>query len=175
MTARLVDPQDVIRCAPVGSCVYSLARIDAGAEEVDFLIREETARVQAWQSPAIEFRMAVLEERGVLLVPVMIRVGVELYECWINHHAEDAKTSRVLGTLAIQERLVLHCWGDAGARIRSLAVSNPHGATWAEAAHRCAAAPPWSMRAFDVARDAVYRRHPTVMQLWSALGEGRTG
>jgi hypothetical protein len=121
----------------------------------------------AWQAPAIELRMAIIEERGVLLVPVLIRVGAELYECWINHHA-DPQTQRVLGTLAIQERLVLHCYGEGG-RARSLAVSNPHGAFFAEAARRCASVPPWGMRDFDAARERIYRKHPTVKKLWGSL------
>ncbi len=164
----LVSAEDLIRRAPVGFCLYSLSRLDAAPEETDFLIREETARIQAWRSPAIEFRSGAITEEAVVLVPILIRVQDELYECWVNHWAE-ANSQRVLGTLAIQERLVLHCFGDEGTRIRSLRVSNPHRAFFAEVSRTCATAAPWSMPAFDAARERLYTRHPSVRDLWNAL------
>lgn len=169
MSGPLVSAEDLIRQAPLGACLYSLSRIDADAEEVDFLVREETARVFAWHQPTIEFRMGLLAEGPVLLVPILIRVERELYECWVNHHAPEEQFRRVLGTLAIQERMVLHFYGQDGGRVRSLRVSNPHRAFFAEAARRCAEVIPWGMPAFDAAREAVYRRHPTVKDLWRVL------
>lgn len=177
MTGPLVSAETMIRRGPIGVCLYSLSRLDAGAEEVDYLIREETARVRVWRSPDVEFRPSVIgrkvprpDARIVLLVPILIRVGGELYECWVNHWA-DLKTQRVLGTLAIQERLVLHFYGDSGDRLRSLAVSNPHQAFWAEAARQCASSLPWSMPEYDAAREEVYAEYPTVGALWKTMSQ----
>jgi hypothetical protein len=169
MSAPLVHPEDVIRRAPVGSCIYSLTRLDTSPEEVDFLIREETARIEAWENPPIELRSANMDQGGVILVPILARVGEDLYECWVNHYAEEVRFRRVLGTLAIQERLVLHFYGDQGELVRSLRVSNPHRDFFAEAARRCEATAPWTMQEFDTAREAIYRWHPSVSDLWRAL------
>jgi hypothetical protein len=166
------DPLQVIGQLPPGAALYARQRLDAGAWEVVWLVREESARIDRFgPHPAVEFRAGVIQQDTVLLIPVLLRIGssapLSLYETWIN--AYDPQGFEALGDLAIQPRLVVHLFGDTRQRERSLAVPNRRHAFFRQAIAQVQATAPWDMAAFDVAREALLRQYPTVEALWQAL------
>lgn len=172
--ASRTNALSVLRQIPPGSALYEREQIDHGAWEVAWLIREESARIaQLGPSPDIEFRAAAIEHNGVLLIPVLVRVGPEhqesIYETWINAQQPEQAGMQVLGELAIQPRLVVHLYGDGCRRVRSLRVSNPHQAFFREVLSTLRERPAWSMAEFDDAREQIYQQYPSVSDLWKGL------
>ena len=160
---------EFIKGAPPGSCIYTLVQTQDGLEETAFLIREQSGIIaDLGRAPAVHIRAGLVTQSNVLLLPVCLRVSGELYEMWINYHAEGTRPA--LEALAIQEQLGLHFFDDAGQVARSLVVPNQIQAFWRDAIRRCARLPPWSMRAFDAAKASLYAAYPRPQALWQALG-----
>ncbi len=100
--------------------------------------------------------------------PLLIQVSGELYETWMNYHAEVCLPA--LACLALQEEISLHFFDDRSARAKVIAVPNQLRTFWRDTMRRLAKSPPWSLAAFDVARDRVLAMCPTVSDLWRSLG-----
>jgi len=164
----IISAEEAILQAPPGACVYAMTRLERGADEVALLIRERSGIIaDLGRAPRIEIRASLIREADVYLIPLLTCIEGELYETWINYHAEGGR--QAVECLAIQDHLTIHLYDDDRHRARSLAI--PHHLTefWREAARLLAPSPPWSMAAFDAARERVYRRYPTVQALWDAL------
>jgi len=169
---QIIDPIELLRTMPPGSALYARERIDTGAWEVAWLVREETKRIQALgKSPAVSFRAGLWPFDNVMLIPVLVQVGPEtpetIYESWINVHATGQQNP--LEDLAMQPRIVVHLYGDACQLVRSLTVSNQLQMFAREALLKLRDGQPWSMQAFDAAREEIYAKHATVWDLWQAL------
>lgn len=174
--ADLADPLAVIRTLPPGSALPARLQLGAGWE-MAWLIREEDLRIrQLGKGPEVEFRARLMIEPAggtrVGLVPVVVRVGPQqkenLYESWLNERA--AVDYSILDLLAAQPRITLHIYGDR--EQRRLAVRNSLASFAQTAAAEIRRLPPWLMGDFDQAREGIYRRHPSVLTLWSALKNG---
>lgn len=168
------DALTLIRQAQPGTALYGREQRDAGAWEVAWYIREESARIaRLGAGPAIEVRAGAIEQAGITLIPVLVRIGAvhpeSIYESWLNAHQPETAGLAALGDLATQPQLAVHLVGDRGAIERSLAVGNRLQGFAREVLTQLRTQPPWSMAAFDAAREEVYARHPTVHALWLAL------
>lgn len=165
------SPEEGIKQAAPGACTYAVAQAGHTPEETVFLIREQSGIIaELGRAPTIHVRAGLIVESGVLLLPVLIKVSGELYETWMNYHAEVCPPA--LACLAIQEQIGLHFFDDRGVRARAIAVPNQLQAFWRDTLRTLAQAPPWSMAAFDAARERVYATYPTVRDLWHALRQG---
>lgn len=169
------EPLTVLNQLPPGSAIYSREQIDGGAWEIAWLVREDTGRIQKLgPAPAIEFRAGGIEQSGVLLFPVLVRVGKDhresIYETWINAHAVGQPNP--LDTLLVQPRIVVHLYGDRCELVRTLQVTNLLQPFPRQALDKLSEYPPWSMSAFDRARELTYRDWPDVSALWQALQKG---
>lgn len=168
----MVDPLDVLRRMPPGSALYS-REILSDRWEVAWLIREETKRIkQLGDNPEIEFRAGVIYQNNIALIPVLVRIGPgtheNIYETWINiHQPEDG--FRYVRDLSTQDRIVIHLYGDRCKLERSLKVSNQLEIFSQNIAFLHGTAP-WSMSAFDTAREKIYEKYPDVVSLWNSLG-----
>lgn len=170
------DAVSVLRAMPPGMALYTREQIDRGAWEVAWLVREETGRIEGLgPHPEIEFRAGAIEQDGILLLPILLRVGPftadSVYETWMNAHQPERAGQLAIGDLAIQPRLVVHLYGDDCRLVRSLRVGN-HLQVWArKALSRVTTDPPWTMSAFDEAREQIYARYTRVVDLWNGMGE----
>jgi hypothetical protein len=162
------SPEEGIKQAAPGACADAVAQVANAPEETVFLIREQSGIIaELGRAPAVHVRAGLIVESGVLLLPVLIKVSGELYETWMNYHAEVCPPA--LACLALQEQIGLHFFDDRSVRARVIAVPNQLQAFWRDTLRTLAQAPPWSMAAFDAARDRVYASYPTVPDLWHAL------
>lgn len=168
------DALTLIRSAPAGMALYGRERIDSGASEVAWYLREESARIAALGvGPEIEVRGHVIEYARVLLIPILIRIGEErqenIWETWLNAQQPENAGIDALSDLSTQPRLVLHFVGDSGAIDRSLTRSNAIQSLARDVLVRLGRYPAWSMEQFDAARDRIYTRYPSVLDLWRAI------
>lgn len=168
------DALTVIRDAPPGTALYGRERIDTGASEVAWYLREFSERIsQLGVGPAIEIRGNVIEYAHVLLMPILIRVGEErqehIWETWLNAQQRENAGIDALSDLAIQPRIVVHFVGESVTIERSLTRSNPLQSLARDVLARLVRYPEWSMVQFDAARWRIYARYPTVLDLWRAL------
>lgn len=171
--SRSTDPLVFLLERPHGSACYSRIQVDGGPWEVAWLLREEAKRVkQLGKEPPVEWRSGLIVQDGVLLIPVLLRVGKvqaeNIWETWLNHHQAGAPSP--LPLLAEQERISIH-FHDRGIKAeRSIQTFSSLQSFFRAALAQMDALPPWSMRQFDAAREVVYRQHPDVMSLWRSLG-----
>lgn len=74
-----------------------------------------------------------------------------------------------LDDLARQPRILVVLYGDNG-RERTIEFASLLQDTFASMRSRVQELPPWSMQAFDLARERFYLRHPTPQKLWREVG-----
>jgi hypothetical protein len=138
-----------------------------------FLIREQSGIIaELGRTPAVHVRAGLIVDGGVLVLPVLIEVSGELYETWMNYHAEVCPPA--LACLALQEHIRLHFFDDLGARARVIGLPNHLQAFWRDALRTLAQSQPWPLAAFDAARGRLYAMYPSVPALWHALGRAPT-
>lgn len=162
------SPEEGIKQAAPGACAYAVAQVGNAPEETVFLIRERSGIIaELGRAPAVHVRAALIVETGVVLLPVLIQVSGELYETWMNYHAELCPPA--LACLALQEQIGLHFFDDRGIRARVIAVPNHLQPFWRGTLRTLAQTPRWSLATFDAARDRLYAAYPTVGDLWRAV------
>ena len=168
----MIDPLNVLRQMPPGSALYSRELL-SDRWEVAWLIREETKRInQLGKNPEVEFRAGIYEYDGVMLIPVLVRIGPEtresVYETWINIY-QDGDGFKYLNDLFLQDRIVVHLYGNDCTLERSLVVSNQLQGFITAIIGLIEEIPPWPMSAFDAARKKLYNRYPDVLSLWNTF------
>jgi hypothetical protein len=155
---------DTIICqSSPGSCIYTLAQILPDPEETMFLVREQSGIIADLGKHPPLFTLS-----KVTLHPILISISAELYETWLNYHAEEL-SKPALAALCIQDRLSFHFYDDQCRRIRSLITPNLYQAFWRTAVEMLAPTVPWTSKDFDMARENLYAKYPTVGNLWNAL------
>jgi hypothetical protein len=169
----LENALDVLRQMPPGTALYAREHVDAGAWETAWLIREETARIaRLGKQPDVELRTGVIEQNGILLIPVLLSIGPTspeaVFETWINAYQARAKAAS-LEDLAIQPRIIVHLYGNGCRLERSLTVSNQLQVFARETLARLKVTEPWDMGEFDAARKRLYTSYLHVFDLWKAL------
>ncbi|MCI0350607.1 MAG: hypothetical protein L0Z53_14380 [Acidobacteriales bacterium] len=146
--------------------------MDGGAWEIAWLLREESRRIRhLGKEPPVEWRSGLIYQDGVLLIPVLLRIGKvaakNIWETWTNHHQRGAESP--LPLLAEQERITIHFHDRDLKPDRSIQTFNSLHGFFRMALEQLRGVPAWSMSEFDAAREQVYRQHPDVMELWRAL------
>jgi len=149
-----------------------LARIEIDERwQTVCLVRESSARiVRLGKCPPVEFRAGALEQGGVLLVPMLVRIDGRLYATWVDYCDPGVgDTPAVIRDLSEQPHILVRMYGDRYEQERVLSVPNPLRRWFGDLHDRLDAAPPWTPGEFDAARAAAYRDWPTVRQLWKAV------
>ena len=173
-----VDPQRLIALKPPGSATFS--KIDffdregrTRGWEVAFMVREESQRIPLL-GRVIQIRTGLIKESGVGLIPMLLALGSgdhDIFETWLNFHEPrlDGSKNDHLETLCKQDRIVILLYGESGME-RSIQMTNSRlKPTWNVVLEKVSHMTESKMKDFDLARDAIYRRFPTVRGLWDAL------
>jgi len=166
MTEPIPDAERVITNAPIGSMIKARVTL-AGVAQTAYLIREDRKRIdRLGESLFVVIRTGLIVERGVHLVPVLLSIeNGPPYECWFNYHqAGDGRD--YFNDLSTQERIPILIYASKIAR--RLTVPNYLGPLFANYA-AAMPAQPWTMQAFNAARNLVYARYPEVNDLWDEL------
>ncbi len=172
MEPNLADPENLIMTRPPGSAIFAKVKPRDGAYEVAFMVREESERIPVL-GKQVSLRVALLEQNGVGLVPILLSVGAEdkdIFETWLNYYALDknGKKNDHLELLSQQSRIPIVFYGESG-RERSIQIKNNTKGGLVKILDKVSKFPGWSMRDFDVARGEIYSRYDTVRKLWNGL------
>ena len=165
----LTDAETVIKTLPPGSMIYGRVKQSLGTPwQTVFYIREDSEHIEAIPpNPPIEMRSGVMEERGVVLIPILIKLNDELYECWLNYCTQGGKEA--LQALASQEQNVVLIFKDKGKQERSIGFNNSCKNTFALILEGVSKKPTWQMKEFDAAKENLYRWFPKIKDLWREL------
>ncbi len=168
----LASPESVIKGLPPGTMIYARVTLN-GKDVTAFLIREESSRIARWKrrKAQVQLRAARLSIGDVLPVVFMARLGDEIYETWLNVHQEGGDGFGYLRDLATQDQVHFILYGDGGRREGKVSVLNSIQEFARNTLKELQESPAWSMKDFDAAREHIYKKHPSVADLWKALGE----
>jgi hypothetical protein len=162
-----ITGEQFIQGAPVGTALYSRAKLGAAGDwQTALLFRETRQAVRGLgAAPVIELRGGVIEDAGAVLVAVIAKIAGELYECWFNYWGAEQAES--FTDLARQDKIALVFFTPE--RARALQIKNGLRNFFQDAARRCVDRGRWTMADFDAARDRVYAEYPDVQNLWAHL------
>lgn len=167
---------DLRQGAP-GRAVYTRELVDDSHWETVWLIYDESRRLAHLGSePTVEFRAGAFDEGGVVVLPVLLRIGGDdpdqIYETCMNAYQIEGENI-YLHDLAWQEHLRLHLYDERGQWQDTLTVPNSLQALAHGVLERRAAYQPSTNAAFEYARDKLYGDSGDVPGLWQALGQRR--
>ncbi len=169
------DPREVLNTSPIGSMLPFMGRQTFDSPiEVIFGIREESCRIPFVKNNPIKIRTGVLEEVGVYLIPIVLRLcyegsPTEYFENWLNIYPSDSFAAEIFRVLYRQRRIVLQFFGESGQIERILFLSNNIG-YWLGLNLTLNSQQEWSYDEFDQAREQIYRRFTTIKELFCYLG-----
>ena len=163
----LTDPFELIKQMPAGSAVYARAGQKSDSMETCILIREDDSQIKRIRkNPIIELRSGLWESH-VCVVALMVKLAGLPYETWWNYHQEGGG-EKYFEDMTRQLTLPILVYDEQSKR-RSVMVRNSLSSIFRSYADKLRLKPPWSMKAFDAARDRIYDEHATVIDLWNAL------
>lgn len=155
---------------PHGAALPTLVE-EGGRSVTCFLFRETEERIGELTSDAqvgVHVRAGLLGVADVLLYVNLIRIKDQVFEIWWNWHSPLRPRFE---NLFDQDEMILAFLSDSPTPVEVVRAS------WAElgredlrkARGQIESSEPWSMDAFDSARNAVYESYPTLVALWEAL------
>jgi len=162
----LIDPLDYLMSRPPGCAVTAMT-----PDGVVLLVREDVEGLRAYPSQcAVEVRLAAREIDDVLIIAFMCRLSgrdAGTFETWIN--PADPYQAQILASLAEQPDIDVHIHIDDSRPARSLRSPNHLRRGAIAIIEALADRQAWPMQAFDRAKAAWQREHPTVQALWASL------
>jgi hypothetical protein len=139
-----------------------------------WLARDEARRwTTLGATPAVEFRAGAFDEGGVVVLPILVRLGqmepVCIYDTYLNAYQIEGENI-YLQDLVRQDRLHLHLYDEVGHLVRTLTAPNTLRDFAQDVLERQAAYQPATEAAFTYARQRLYANYTDVQGLWQALG-----
>ncbi len=168
------DPREVLNTSPIGSMLPFMGRQTFDTPiEVIFGIREESCRIPFVKNNPIKIRTGVLEEVGVYLIPIVLRLcyegsPTEYFESWLNIYPSDSFAAEIFRVLSRQRRIVLQFFGESSQIERILFLPNNIG-YWLRLNLTQNPQQKWSYDEFDQAREQIYRQFATIKELFYHL------
>jgi hypothetical protein len=112
----------------IGKGLYAREQAEDGHWETVWLVRDEARKLAALGSePAVEFRAAAFDEGGVVVLPILLRLGPEetgyVYDTWMNAYQIEGENV-YLQDLARQDHIRIHLYDDAGQPVQTVIVPN---------------------------------------------------
>jgi hypothetical protein len=160
--------------APLGNGSYAREQADNGRWETVWLVRDEARRLASLgMEPAVEFRAGAFDEGGVVVLPILLRLGTEdlghVYDTYMNAYQIEGENV-YLQDLAGQDHIRIHLYDDGGQLVHTLTAPN-RLREWAMAVlERQTHYQPSTPAAFVYARERLAANYTDVHALWQALG-----
>jgi hypothetical protein len=169
----LADALDRLRQAPLGKGLYTREQADDGHWETVWLIRDDAGRLASLgPEPAVEFRAGAFDEGGVVVLPILLRLGTEepgsVYDTWMNAYQIEGENI-YLQDLARQHHIRIHLYGDAGQPVQTLTVFNRLRELALPVLALRANYQPSTAAAFEYACERFYANYADLQALWQAL------
>ncbi len=170
----LADALMHLRQGPPGRALYTRQQVDDGRWETVWVIYDEARYLtRMGADPTVEIRAGTFDEGGVMILPILLRVGLEepgrIYDTYINAYQIEGENV-YLQDLARQDRLRIHLYDEHGQLQGTLTVPNSLQTLAQGVLQRQATYQPSTPAAFEYARDKLYETHVDVQGLWQTLG-----
>jgi hypothetical protein len=133
-----------------------------------FILHEDETHIRklAGEVP-VEVRSGLFVRSNVGLVTVMLGVAEEIYETWWNFHVPVIQEC-FHGAMK-QEKLLVVVYGKTADPARVIWTPNVLRDRFAKIIKSLEGMKPWTMNAFDLARNQVYGEYATPQALWAHL------
>jgi hypothetical protein len=169
----LADTLARLQQDPVGKGLYAREQADDGRWETVVVIRDEANRLASLgPEPAVEFRSGAFDEGGVVVLPILLRLGTEelggVYDTWMNAYQIEGENI-YLQDLARQDRIRVHLYDEAGRPVHTVTAPNSLRELATAVLARQADYQPSTAAAFEYARERFCAKHPGLHALWQAL------
>jgi hypothetical protein len=153
--------------------MYARQQTDDGSWETVWLIYDEaTWLASIGPNPAVKFRAAAFDEGGVVVLPILLRLGRQesggLYDTWMNAYQIEGENVH-LQDVARQNQLRIHLFADASQPIQTLIVPNRLQALASAVLVHQADYQPSTAAAFEYARGRCLANYADLQALWHAL------
>lgn len=167
---------EMMHGSPPGTMVQHLYSVSGGADWLAGLAIREDGPTLAGLPRRIDIlaRGALIQAGRVHLILLMLRFAETIYETFISvQHADSAE---FVARMAAQPYCsVLLFDGVAAQPVRGFVTRNGFQPLFQAVAAAYPGWPGWTDAEFDQAKAALYRRYPTVLELWQALGQQTGG
>jgi hypothetical protein len=169
----LTDALARLQHAPLGKADYTREQADDGHWETAWLVRDAAGLLASLGSqPAVEFRAGAFDEGGVVVLPILLRLGTDasgcMYDTWMNAYQIEGENV-YLQDLARQDRIRIHLYDDAGRPLHTLTAPNHlRGLATTVFDHR-ASYQPSTEAAFAYARERFLANYTDMEALWHVL------
>jgi hypothetical protein len=173
LETHLTDSLARLQQAPLGKALYSREQADDGRWETVWLVREAAGLLAALGAqPAVEFRADAFDEGGVVVLPILLRLGTEasgcVYDTWINAYQIEGENV-YLQDLARQDRIRIHLYDDASQPLPTLTTPNHMQGLVTTVLDRQASYQPSTEAAFAYARERFLAKYTGLEALWHVL------
>jgi hypothetical protein len=169
----LADALMRLRQGPLGRALYTRESGDNGHWETVWVIYDEPRHLTHMGSePTVEFRAGAFDEGGVMVLPILLRIGLEesgrFYDTCINAYQIEGENV-YLQDLARQDHIRIHLYDEHGQLQGTLTAPNSLRTLAQHVLERQATYQPSTMAAFEYARAKLYADYGDVQALWQAL------
>jgi hypothetical protein len=176
LATPLADTLARLRQGPAGRALYTRVQAVDGRWETVWLIRDASQRLETLgPAPAVEFRAGAFDEGGVMVLPILVRLGPEeagyIYDTCINAYQIEGENI-YLQDLARQDRIHIHLYDDAGELVHTLTAPNRLRELAQTVLERQSAYQPSTTAAFEYSRERLYANYADIWALWHTLERG---
>lgn len=170
----LTDAVARLQQAPLGKALYTRQQGERERWETVWMVRDEARRLASLDAePAIEFRAGAFDQGGVLVLPILLRVGTQepacVYDTWMNAYQVEGENI-FLQDLARQEYIRVYLYVDTAQPVHTVAVPNRLRELALGVLARQADYQASTVAAFKYACERFLANYADVQALWHALG-----
>jgi len=169
----LTDSLARLQQAPLGKAFYTREQTDDGHWETVWLVRDQAGMLAALgPQPTIEFRAEAFDEGGVVVLPMLLRLGSEasgsVYDTWMNAFQIEGENV-YLQDLARQSQIRIHVYNEVSQPVQTLTAPNHLRGLATAVLERRGSYQPSTEAAFDYARERFCANYTSVEALWHVL------
>lgn len=165
-------PEEIIEGMPVTSATYLKSYITIGnsrAEETIFVLKEEDGITNVLAKMPCQIKHGLFEVGQVWTVVVMFYIWNTIYEIWWNYHEAGGEGAKCFEDMAIQDQIRIFFVTERKRIILHSQRKNELKQPFKRYLKTLKRSFLWSMKAFDQAKEEMYRRFPSKENLWDAL------
>jgi hypothetical protein len=169
----LTDSLARLQQAPLGKALYTREQSDNGRWETVWLVRDAASLLASLgPQPAVAFRADAFDEGGVVVLPILLRLGAEtsgcVYDTWMNAYQIEGENI-YLHDLARQDHIRIHLYDDAGRPLHTLTAPNHLRGLAMAVMARQASYQASTEAAFEYARERFFANYTDLEALWHVL------
>ncbi len=159
--------------SPISTASYARFKEATGDDLTMFNVHEDMPHVKNLpKEVSIDVRNTLFTCSGVGIITVILRIEGEIYETWWNFHNPLFK--QCFYDMSKQEKLLVSFYVDNIKPVRTIWTPNILREGFSKIINTLQEMPPWTMQAFDTAKEELYREYATPTDLWNSLNKSHS-